>query len=489
LVVERHSEGSKIRIVLFSLLVVLLAVSLYIRLMDFFDPWEKGPKGVGGALYHVCADAYYKYGMVNLKFAPYLEPYGSMYLVHPPLSFLLTAIGFHLLPHTEWVVRLFPMLFSLAGIFVFVILVRKYAGFSMSAALFLFSIFVPVNLYYGGMAERFCYGLFILFLIFIAYLKYIDTARIKYLVWMTLLSIIGVWTDFSIYHTIGIPFITHYLILRRKDFRLLVYMLVVLVQIPLFFLYCKYASGMWFNFQYALNVVGRSTQLTLRHFFENQVEFTLEFITVPLLVFSVVGIALWIGKSTIITNKLRLIVLWTFLFGLFEYITYYGRACDEELHIVHLYPFYGITAGIGLVYLIRLKIAPAIDWVKNLTVAATLFTFLWISFDNVSALVVHRKTDAFKSEGQYLNEIWIEDSRAILSFSELKAQVTAYIDHEYQIRVIDHIDFEAMRENSVAGKKIIYQVKSKDPTGDSQLVLSHGFKKAELEEQDYFIMQ
>lgn len=189
------------------LLVLILLAGLAVRLIDLGEAWT-GLKDFTGALHGQIAKNYVRFGYVDTLFGPAtnFEPHPqefTYYLHHPILFNVLLSLPMHILGTGEWVVRLLPIAFSVAGILLLFLLVRSLWDAEKALAASAFMALAPMSAYFGRMANEETVALTIMLGLALLYTRALrrDDHRPGTLFYVLLIA--GLFTAWPVYYMAG----------------------------------------------------------------------------------------------------------------------------------------------------------------------------------------------------------------------------------------------------------------------------------------------
>jgi 4-amino-4-deoxy-L-arabinose transferase-like glycosyltransferase len=140
-------------------LVLALALAALARLHNIAEPFGRGFDGWLGAMHGNAARQLDREGIVALRGLPYLEP-GPLaradafpHVHHPPLLHVANALVVRIFGPSEWALRLFPSLATLAAIALFFALARRICDARTAGLAAIVLACLPMTIAYGGLVN------------------------------------------------------------------------------------------------------------------------------------------------------------------------------------------------------------------------------------------------------------------------------------------------------------------------------------------------
>ena len=212
--VKRHLPVALVSIFLFLFSLLIIGQNL--------DKPFWGEHDWNGVRYGNIARNYFKYGLINLKFAQ-VENSGPInghqieYFTHyPPLFPILISLSYKIFGISEWSTRLVPLLASSGSILLIFLIGTKLWDFKTGFLAALLSLVIPINLYFGKTPVHEPVLVFFILLSFLAYLYLKSSDKIQFKVWFILALIaahLTTWAGFFL-----TPAITILTIFKRDNY-------------------------------------------------------------------------------------------------------------------------------------------------------------------------------------------------------------------------------------------------------------------------------
>jgi hypothetical protein len=340
---------------------VAFAAALWLSLSDFFSPWGSGFKNFLGANFHVAAHSYSRHGFLELKLAPYYEPFSlthgqGLYLHRPALPYVLSGLSFQAFGAAETSIRLPAVLACFLGLFLFYRLVRRFFDEDLARMSLLLALIVPANIYYGSMPGWNVYGILFWLASAWLYLEYRADRSWRRLFWLGAAGCLGVWFDLSLLYLVPFVFLLDLRSARRLDIRLLAVLCAIAAQLVLFGLYNFWISGEAFDISYAqslLTVRNNHPEFTWLLWLQNQIRFASYFFTWPLLIAAALGVIARLTRASALSGTQLDMLLLLIGFGMLDLVVYFFHSYKEDFSNVLLYPGLTLLAGMGLTWLWR----------------------------------------------------------------------------------------------------------------------------------------
>jgi 4-amino-4-deoxy-L-arabinose transferase-like glycosyltransferase len=203
---------------------LLLLVSSAIRLFLINRPFVPNNEGTATVIPVMHAVNFLRYGPLASGFAGVLntglaaKENWTLYAHHPPLGPLLTAVVYWFVGVSEWSTRLVPSVFSIAAtLLLYRIIARRYglrAGFLAGC----FYAGAPITIAFGGMPDYVnAHVVFFMLADVEVYMRWRETGKRSWLVWATLLFVMGALTDWPMFYLVPIV-AAHYWISGGRSF-------------------------------------------------------------------------------------------------------------------------------------------------------------------------------------------------------------------------------------------------------------------------------
>lgn len=207
--------------IIISLIILILAVSLFLLLKNISDPFIRFNED-NNAVYGLAAENWLKFGIFKLKFGMVtswissLEEKITYYTHHPGLFVLPTLFFYKFFGITELTTRISPLIFSIFSLLLFFFLIYEvYKDYLLSfLSAFVFAT-LPAFTFYGKMLDHEIFVLFFVLLSFYLFLKIKNTNK-KFLFYLFFLTIfLG---NFMGWHFYFAPLIIWFLIFLDKNY-------------------------------------------------------------------------------------------------------------------------------------------------------------------------------------------------------------------------------------------------------------------------------
>ncbi len=234
------------------LLAAILLAGLFIRLWDIGEPWI-GLKDFTGALHAQIAENYLRFGYLQTAMGPVtnfdLHPEHFTYYFHHPVLFnIILSLPMHVLGTSEWVARIVPVIFSLAGILLVFHLTRSH--WENRTALYgaFFTAFAPMSCYFGRMVNEETLAMPLIVLLVTIYTERHRERAPGLPPHFFIVMFVGLLTAWPVYYLAGFIFL-HLLLSGKKEVpdgrAAVILVLLVILAAGIFLVHGKYLTGQW----------------------------------------------------------------------------------------------------------------------------------------------------------------------------------------------------------------------------------------------------
>lgn len=173
------------------------------------------------AYFSQVGENYLKYGVLQLKFGQLIgsstREKPEYYTHHPQLLPISLAGAIAVFGDNFWTVRLVPILFSVATVVIFYLLLRRFFNPVSGLLSVAFLMVTPMFLYFGKMADHEAPTLFFVVLSLYFYTLWRESKKHRHFVFLLLSLFLGQWFGWPAYYLAGILF----LLTRRFEILLL----------------------------------------------------------------------------------------------------------------------------------------------------------------------------------------------------------------------------------------------------------------------------
>lgn len=231
--------------------IFLLAIS--VRILNFNSIPEGGHLGWGYNFYGNVIKNFVDYGFIETKFGMVvngwngLESSDFIYYIHHPsnLFFILVSLIVFIFGLAPWVLKLFPLLFSMGSLILIYLIGKKFFGKKVGLiASFLFAL-VPLAVKYASHLDvKGPQVLFFILLTSFFYFSWIKTDIKKFYWFMVASFFIGsFFTSWTIYLLVPGIFIHNVLIKKKINKEIILFGFIVLISLCLFLLHVRILTG------------------------------------------------------------------------------------------------------------------------------------------------------------------------------------------------------------------------------------------------------
>ncbi len=283
---------------------------------------------------------------------------------HPPLLGLTIAGAFLIFGEDFWVVRLVPIVYSLATLVLFYWLMRSLFDLGIARfASFLYATF-PMMAYYGRDVAHEAPTLFWAMLLLTGYFRWQRSPQRRWLLVMGAAVVIGEAYGWPLCYFAGILFAVDWLAARRPDWRLaLATICPALVMLGLLFAHIAWALGGTIQpvidkfFYRTGDMLPDGTPITLTSWLSHIAQGNLQG-------YGLLSPVLLLGAAIVVARRLRaegwsLRLRWlciTLLFGLSHVLLFRNGAYFHAYWQFYLLPFYASCLGWAIVTAVRARL-------------------------------------------------------------------------------------------------------------------------------------